>query len=305
MNHRPLAGVAMTILALVIATFGVSTPTGAATSSTTMYYVSVGDSYAAGYQPIADAFHGTDSSGFAYQVVTMAKRKDDNLVLRNFGCDGATTATVLQQKGCGLTRPGPDSVQFGGQTQAAAADEFIAAHPGRIGLVSVSLGGNDILGCTSASIIVACVTGVLPSIESNLTTLLTRLRRAAGPTVPIIGITYPDVFLGLDVSKDASLRRLAVQSVPVFQNLLNPALRSAYRAVDASFIDVTAATGAYTPFDQTTATSRYGIIPKAVANVCRLTYYCQQQDVHPTKQGYELIAELMIRALSGHHSHRS
>jgi lysophospholipase L1-like esterase len=301
MRARSLTGVAMAFLVLVFATLGTSSSTGAATSRVTTYYVSVGDSYAAGYQPIARALHGKDRNGFAYQVLGLARRKGDDFILRNFACDGATTATVIEQKGCGLTSPGPYSVHYAGQTQAAAADGFIAAHRGHVGLISVSLSGNDILGCTSASIIVPCVTSALTTIRTNMATLLTGLRQAAGPTVPIVGITYPDVFLGLYPSKDAAQHNLAVQSVPVFRNLLNPALQALYSAVDASFVDVTAATGAYTPLSQTTTSSRYGTIPIAVAHVCTLTYYCQLQDVHPKTQGYAVIARLIVGSLPGHH----
>jgi len=302
MRARSLTGVAMAFLLLVVATLGTSNSTGAATSGATTYYVSVGDSYAAGYQPIASALHGRDTSGFAYQVLSLAKRKGDTFVLRNFACDGATTATVIEQKGCGLTSPGPDSVHYASQTQAAAADGFIAAHRGHIGLISVSLSGNDILGCTAASIIVSCVTSALTTIRSNMTTLLNGLRQAAGPKVPIVGITYPDVFLGLYESKDAAQHNLAVQSVSVFQNLLNPALQTLYSAAGASFVDVTAATGAYTPLSQTTTSSQFGTMPTAVADVCTLTYYCQLQDVHPKTQGYAVIARLIVGALPAHHA---
>jgi hypothetical protein len=302
MIARPLALLALSVGALVAGTVGVSGPAAARESTAPDYYVSVGDSYGAGYQPIASALKGRDTNGFAYQVVDLARHKGEDLVLRDFSCDGATTATVIQQKGCSLRSPGPDSVSYQGQTQAAAAEKFIAAHRGHIGLVSVALSGNDILGCTSASIVVSCVTSALTTIRTNMSTLLAGLRQAAGPTVSIVGITYPDVFLGLYESKNAEEHNLAVESVSVFRTLLNPTLRALYGAAGASFVDVTAATGAYTPFDQTIVSRGYGTIPVAVADVCTLTYFCQRQDVHPKRAGYAAIARLIVRVLPARHS---
>ena len=37
----------------------------------------------------------------------------------------------------------------------------------------------------------------------------------------------------------------------------------------------------------------YGSIPVPVAKVCQLTYACDKQDIHPTTEGYSLIADLI------------
>ena len=116
--------------------------------------------------------------------------------------------------------------------------------------------------------------------EHNLQLLLAGLRQAAGSGVPIVGITYPDVFLGLDRSKDPAQKDLAIVSVPTFEHVLNPALKAQYLAIGGAFVDVTQATGAYIPLT-TTRSGTHPAIPTAVADVCTLTYYCQLQDVHP------------------------
>ena len=59
------------------------------------YYLSVGDSYATGYQP-----GGMTTEGFANQIVPKARHKGYNLNLVNVGCAGATTTSILVQKGC-------------------------------------------------------------------------------------------------------------------------------------------------------------------------------------------------------------
>ena len=297
------------LLGLVASALLGITPAGGSGNARVEYDVSVGDSYAAGYQPVASANAGRDTHGFAYQVIDMAKAKGDDFSLQNFACDGATTATILQQDGCSLSAPGPDTESYAGQTQAAAADQFIADHPGEIGLVTVSIGGNDILGCAAAAILISCVTNAVTGIEDNLRQLLSGLRAAVGPTVPIVGLTYPDVFLGLYSSKDPAQKNLAVVSEPAFEHVLNPALSAQYAAAGATFIDVTKASGGYIPLNETTRSGSHGTTPMAVADVCALTYSCRLQDVHPTTLGYALIARLIVATLPTHHrsehDHRS
>jgi lysophospholipase L1-like esterase len=263
------------------------------------YYLSLGDSYAAGYQPVAAAFDHHDTHGFAYQVVGLAKAKGYRFDLRNYGCGGATTRSILREKGCPVAAPGPEDASYPTQTQAAAAERFLSHHRGQVGLVTVSIGGNDVVGCGEAAQPMVCFTAALPALRKNLAVLLRGLRRASGPSVPIVGLTYPDFFLGLDTLKDPTDKADALQSVPEFRDLLNPALRAAYTAVGGEFIDVTAATGAYTPWTDTTRTNHYGIVPVAVAKVCYLTYFCRSriQDVHPTTPGYAAMARLIVGTL--------
>ena len=295
---------ALALLFLVCIIGGIAastvTPAAAAVSKATLDYdISVGDSYAAGYQPVAAAMAHRDTHGFAYQAVTLARARGYNFILRNFACDGATTTSIVHQVGCPLPAPGPDAVSYPTRTQAAAADRFIARHRGQVGIITVSIGGNDILGCTAAAIFIPCITQALPGIEANLHTLVAGLRQAAGPTVPIVGLTYPDVFLGLNTSNDPSQKSLAVVSVAGFQKLFNPALEAEYSAVGAAFVDVTEATGAYVPLTETTPwrSAPSGSIPIAVADICSLTYYCQLEDVHPKTRGYSVIARLVVATL--------
>jgi lysophospholipase L1-like esterase len=297
-----VAALALFCLASAMGGFAASTDTpavAAAPKAAVDYDVSVGDSYAAGYQPVAQATAHRDTRGFVYQVVDLARARGYRFTLRNFACDGATTTSILHQVGCPLPAPGTDAMSYPTRTQAAAVDRFIARHRGKVGLITVSVGGNDILGCTAAAIFIQCVTQALPGIAANLHTLLAGLRQAAGPGVRIVGLTYPDVFLGLYTSNDPSQTSLAVVSVAGFQKLFNPALEAEYSAVGAAFVDVTEATGAYVALTETTPwpSAPSGSIPVAVADICSLTYYCQLRDVHPTARGYGVIARLIVATL--------
>jgi lysophospholipase L1-like esterase len=263
-------------------------------------YVSLGDSYAAGYQPSPTGNIGkTSTTGFVYRLAADATVHGSRLTVVNFACAGATTTSIVSQNGCGPGRLGPGAADYPANSQAKAAADFITAHRKDIGLVSVSISGNDVTACAKASpaSVAGCLLNAFVKIKANLHTLLAELRAATGPDTPIVGITYPDVVLGAYVGTQANGRTLAQQSVSDFKKLINPALKTLYEAVGATFIDVTAAAGAYVPFTQTTALAPYGTVPVAVAKICQLTFYCQFHDIHPRDGGYQLIADLIKKAL--------
>lgn len=262
------------------------------------YYVSLGDSYATGYQALGPHKSGNTRNGFAYQIPALAMAKGYRLTLVNFGCAGATTSTVLTRKGCPAGSLGPGSPGYpGGTTQIQAATAFLRAHQGHVGLITVSIGGNDVIPCAAAPQPIPCVTTAMSKLKANLDSIVTQLRSAAGAGVPIVGTTYPDVLLAEDLSSTPSQRQLAGLSVVAFRSLLNPTLRAAYQSVGASFVDVTAASGAYGPLSATTLLPPYGNIPVPVAQVCQLTFMCQYQNIHPTTAGYTLIANLVVGVL--------
>lgn len=262
------------------------------------YYVSVGDSYAAGYQPTGSRQGHTTENGFAYQVVRDAATAGHRLQLANFACSGATTTSVLRSVGCKHDLLGPGATPYDTQTQATAAETFLRAHRGQIALITVSIGGNDVTACGDDANPTGCLLSALGPLKANLSTLLTGLRSAAGADAPFVGITYPDVLLGNLLSKQAAVQNVGKLSVFAFQSLINPALQSAYEAAGGHFADVTTATGAYTPLTTTATLAPYGTVPAAVAKICELTYYCQYHDIHPRTPGYAIIAGLVLKALS-------
>ena len=258
----------------------------------THYYVSLGDSYAAGYQP----GQGSTTDGFAYQLVDEAGAQQHPLELANFACSGATTTSLLNDVGCPKIALGPGAAPYDSQTQIAAAEAFLQAHPGQVDLITVSIGGNDVTKCAAQPDPVPCVTSAVNEVSTNLTTIVQRLRAAAGPNTLIVGTTYPDVLLGSWVSGTPTDQQLATLSVTAFKSLINPTLQKAYASVGGQLVDVTAATGAYGPMTDTTTVDPYGIIPVPVAQVCDLTYFCAMHDIHPNADGYKVIADLVLQA---------
>jgi lysophospholipase L1-like esterase len=260
----------------------------AATKSPT-YYVSLGDSYSVGYQPGRGATPG----------YTAVVAKGTRLTLVNFGCGGATTTSIVSATGCPDVLPHTaGAVTYPTTTQEAAALAFLTAHQGHIGLITVSIGGNDVTPCVAQANPISCVSTAVAGITTNVTSLAAALRAAAGPGVPLIGLTYPDVILGSYVyptqPATASTLSLAKLSVVAFRSLINPALMKAYAAAQGSLVDVTKATGAYIPLTRTVRYRPYGTIPAAVASVCTLTWFCAQGNIHATTKGYTLIGKLVV-----------
>jgi lysophospholipase L1-like esterase len=196
------------VAALAATSLVVLTGAAQAGAAKPTYYVSVGDSYSVGYQPGV----------------------------------GATTTSIIDAVGCPDVLPHTAGVHvYPTTTQAAAAEAFITAHRGQIGLITVSIGGNDVTACAAQANPIPCVGTAVTNIETNVTTLATGLRTAAG----------------------------------------------------GAFVDVTAATGAYTPLTTTVTVAPYGTIPQAVARVCTLTWYCQVGNIHATSAGYAFIGKLV------------
>src|SRR5215216_5416463 len=128
----------MILLALVAA---LAMPAAAqAAKPRQQYYVSLGDSYASGFQPTAPGTGANTRNGFAYQVPTLAKARGYRYKLVNFGCGGATTVSLLEQDDCDPRALGPGGRQFAGRTQIAAAQRFLRRHRGEVGLITVSIG---------------------------------------------------------------------------------------------------------------------------------------------------------------------
>jgi lysophospholipase L1-like esterase len=280
---------------LALATLAVGTlapiasgPAPAAAKAPT-YYVSLGDSYSVGYQPGLGA-----TPGYATYVANRT-----HLTLANFGCAGATTTSLLTTIGCPAVLPHTaGGMAYPTTTQIAAATAFIAAHKGHIGLITVSIGGNDVVPCAEKSNPVACVATATAGIKINVASIASQLRAAAGAKVPIIGSTYPDVILGTYVypthPAPTAAVNLAKISVVAFKSLVNPALAKAYATSFGAFVDVTRATGAYTSLTRTVRTKAYGTIPVPVASVCALTWFCKKGDIHPMNAGYTLIGKLIV-----------
>jgi hypothetical protein len=163
-----MPGTRILILALALA---LAAPAAAdAAKPKRQYYVSLGDSYATGFQPSVVHQSAGTRNGFAYQVPGLAKRRGYRFKLVNFGCGGETTVSLLERT-ASCTGPAPGGPDYAGSTQIAAAERFLRRHRGKVGLITVSIGGNDVTMCVRDPNTIPCVAAALDAIKANVTTI--------------------------------------------------------------------------------------------------------------------------------------
>jgi len=285
-----LSATALMITLLAVLTIA---PTASA-ATPKKFYVSLGDSYAVGFQPGV----GSTRNGFVDQLPGLAKSRGYNLKVVNFGCAGASSKAMMEQVGCNKAALALGATPYPKLTQLAAATKFIKANRSKVALITVAIGGHDVTSCVNATDTIGCVLAATAAISTNVTAAAKALRAAAGPKTKIVGTTYFDSVLGAWVRPGgAGGKSLAELSVVAFQSLINPALKKAYDSAKASFVDVTAATGAYGDLKVFENLAPYGLIPKPVADMCRLSYYCDKGDIHPRTPGYKIMSEMIVAEL--------
>jgi hypothetical protein len=198
------------------------------------YYLALGDSVAV----------ATGRSSYPYLILARYRRTQPGLRLDDIAVAGATTTSMLSG-------------------QYAAARRFLKAHRGRVSLVTIDIGGDDVAGCFGpAGVDQACYSQAQATIKHNLGTMLAGVRSAA-PGVRIIGMTYYNPFLGYWLAGGA-FRSFALSTVSPGA-ALNNELTALYGAAKKT-ADVR---GAFHATDLTTfVASRWGEVPIAVARAC-------------------------------------
>jgi lysophospholipase L1-like esterase len=260
------------------------------------YYLALGDSLARGAQPFgpfqSNGFDQTvaTNQGYASDLFAVEKHKIKGLRLKQLGCLGETTMTMMDGGIC----------HYGAGSQLGQAVKFIHRH--RIAFITLDIGANDVDGCaTSSGIDFTCVTNGLKSVQANVPMIAAELRRAAGRKVKIAGMTYYDPFLAEWLQGTAG-QGLAFASVSLAKSF-NDELISAFQPKHFKVADVATAFGTYVPFS-TTATIApypYGPVPIAVANICQWTWMCapapRGPNIHANAAGYREIASVFKKAL--------
>lgn len=258
-------------------------------------YLAIGDSYTAGYRPAVDGEEETNTEdGFAWTVA-----EETGLSLVGASCSGITAVDFVGGEPCEDDMRGPGALAPTEGPEMHAVLDHLDRHGDDVELVTVALGVNDLDPCELDAQWKRCVTTAVARATRSLDTLLGELRSRLGPDVPILGLTYPDVWLGAPVAEPDSVEApdVAERSVAVFRDVVNPALRRTYAAHGARFVDVTREFGAYVPSARTERTAEHGRLPVRVARICDLTYYCALGDVHPTREGHRAIARLVLESV--------
>jgi lysophospholipase L1-like esterase len=288
--------------AVLAAAAALAAPAAAHADGKKSFYVSLGDSYAQGVQPLGPGGTGqpTDEGYTDYLYERLRdRRKNAGLRLVKLGCGGATTDSMINgTKPCGENLPyESDSKRTSQLTHAARWMRAKRRRGHRIAYVTLSIGGNDYAACArepDLAAILACTVGGIEEMKANLPVIARRLRRAAGRHAVIAANTYPDVILGEWVRGGQDLAEL---SVGVFKDAINPPMRRIYRKRRIGFVDATRHFGGYVPFETTVETDLYGEIPKSVERICTLGWYCENRDIHLRSAGYAKLARLYARKI--------
>ncbi len=272
--------------ALVLGTVGSAAAWSPAKSDhARQYYVSVGDSLAAGVQPIGDPDNlYRTRQGYAEQLLAIAHKRLHKLSLVKLGCPGESTTTMIDGGIC--------SYRHGSQLDEAVA--FLRAHRNHVAFVTIDLGAND-FPCNEER----CVPTGVASIQANLPRILAALRQAAGPRVPIVGMTLYNPFLaawllGPDGQAYAQYSELALMGP------IDALLRGIFEAAGMGVADVE---GAFSSTDFTTQAELPGVgtVPLNVARICMWTWVCAPPplgpDNHANRDGYAVIARAFATTL--------
>jgi lysophospholipase L1-like esterase len=258
------------------------------------YYLALGDSLSQGVQPNPAGVDVETRQGYPDQLYTALKITSPNLRLVKLGCPGETTTTMIKGGICTY----PDGSQL---AQAAA---FLKAHQGKVQLVTIDIGANDLNPCvvlTSITKIVKCLEKVIPVTEKNLAQIMATLRAATATPVAIIGMNYyvPELAGWLKGTKAA--RTLAKDSV-LLGKVFGDDLAAVYTKYQAKVANVYAAfhTGQFKP---RVILPPFGKVPRDVAYICAYTWECaappRGPNEHANRLGYAVIASAFLQAILG------
>lgn len=274
-SPRTLLSVVATLTAVAAATL---VPFSSSNAETPHYYVSLGDSLSQGYQ----AGIGDTDQGYADLLYARLKAKDPSLQLVKLGCSGETTTTMINGGRCLDRYPV-------GTSQLAVAEQFLAAHRGQVTQLTLDIGANDVAGCAAGgSIDAACVTQGTATIGTNLQTILDRLTAADGKLPVSVGMNYYDPFLANWLT-GAQGQLIATASVSLLV-AVNTIETLEYVAHGFKVAD--AMTAFHTlDFINQRVVPPYGKLPRNVADICEFTSMCSVNNIHPTPQGYQILAD--------------
>ncbi len=266
-----------------------------ATATTSTYYLSLGDSLAQGVQPNSSGVSVETNQGYPNQLFAALRTANPSLKLVKLGCPGETTTTMLNGGIC--------TYSTGSQLAQAAA--FLASHKGKVKLVTIDIGANDLNPCLSLPTlnqIVVCLEQVFPQIQANLTSIMNTLTTASGSgPPPFIGMNYYDPELANWLKGDAASKALAKASIALAQAFGN-LLGGVYQAFGAKVADVFTAFHT-SAFGARVTLPNFGKVPKDVAYICTCTWECAAPpvgpNIHANILGYGIIANTFLNAYLG------
>lgn len=274
-----------TFAILIAALVAVAVPSAAQAApgpdNGTQWYLALGDSLAAGYQPTT----GDDKTGgYVGGVLEAVRTAAPKTKLVNLACSGATTTSLM----------GTDRCSYDEGSQLAQAVEFLHAHRSHTTLVTIDIGANDVTPCARPTVDVGCALTAVNTVRTNLTSILTQLRAAAGPDTRIVVLNYYNPFFAAWLTGPAGQVTAALSAL--LQGFLNQAVAAAAVPAGARVADVATA---FHSTDGTLVSSPFSAtpIPTNVATICAWTWMCLRGDIHANDTGYAVIAGVVVGRL--------
>jgi lysophospholipase L1-like esterase len=244
------------------------------------YYLALGDSLSVGVQPNLTGQLRPTSEGYADDLHSLYRRLLPALQLVKLGCSGETTSSMI------TGQLSPCSYPAGSQLRQAVA--FLQSHPHRVVLITLDIGGDNLLGCLrlDSPIDPTCVADAAQTAADDLTMILATLRTYA-PGVLIVGMNYNDPLVAAAVFGQAGQTLAAVSLLATTQ--FNRALEAVYDALLVPVADVAAT------FRTNTTSVNAVNVTIALAWTWMSARPPRGPDVHPNAIGYLAIASAFSR----------
>ena len=253
-----------------------------------LQYVALGDSLSRGVQP-APGGNRTTASGYPWRLTALLRERGLSVELVEAGCGGATTRTFVAGGRCAPESPVPYANRDEATGQLRWAVERLRDRGGAPTLVTLDVGGNDLVACASPdrTRVAACLRDLRPALLRGWRRIARDLAAVAGPDTVLAVATLYDPFVALLRTGRAlapavrELDRFVVRDA-------NPALRRIFRAQGWLVADVGAAIG--------TRGALGSARSRRVRAVCDVTWMCAAQDIHLNDDGYLRAARVFDRA---------
>jgi lysophospholipase L1-like esterase len=264
-----------------------------------MYYISMGDSLAAGAQLDPDTGVPYESrQGYADQIYRVLRKDYPKLKHIRLGCGGETSTTLVSGGLCDYPRG----------SQLSQALNFIERNKGRVVLLTLNIGTNDLafsgcFGVVDPSEQIACFQETFGKLAGNLGQSLNQITTAAKGRFPVVAANMYNLYLNswLQGAPGQAFAKLSAQLELQINNQVFYPLYNAYgvRVADLA--------GAFSSQDFTTMVPSdlpppNDVLPLNVANLCKYTYACPHPesglpvDFHFNTTGYSLVAREFLSA---------
>jgi lysophospholipase L1-like esterase len=301
LSRSRLLTLAVALVLLAVCGVTAATVTAAGTPSDARYFVALGDSLSTGYQPTLRGEGIETRSGYVDDVYWRERQYTHDLELVHFGCPGDTTNSLLTGVG-NYALAGRLHCDRSDGSQLKAALAFLRSHdePGKVPLITIDIGINDLNRCSRLSDPSSCLQAGEEAISTNLPRILHALREAAPTGTEFAAMTLYDTYLG----KSAAAGATGADA---------EAFLDAYREANTTITADDAAAGfrtadvadAFDTYETTPVTWRGTRAPINVVRTCGLTWSCApppiSHNIHPNDHGYHVIArefELAIGQLA-------